>query len=82
MSTTLLYIIGAIVVCWLIVLSIKSIRNECLDLICGIFSDYKEMYKERQPAIERFDKKSYPSFLYTFLCNRRKFRISDQDTRS
>lgn len=51
MSTTLLYIIGAIVVCWLIVLSIKSIRNECLDLIYGIFSDYKEMYKESSGRI-------------------------------
>ena len=51
MSTTLLYIIGAIVVCWLIVLSIKSIRNECLDLIYGIFSDHKEMYKESSGRI-------------------------------
>ena len=51
MSTTLLYIIGAIVVCWLIILSIKDIRNDCLELICEIFSDYKDMYKESSGRI-------------------------------
>ena len=51
MNTTLLVIIGVILVSWLIALCFKGIKDESLDLIRGIFSDYKEMYRESADRI-------------------------------
>lgn len=45
MSFTLL-IIGLIVFSWLIALCFKDFRDECIDLIPEIFSDFYKMYKE------------------------------------
>ena len=46
MNTTLLVIIGVIVISWLIALCFKAFKDESVELIREIFSDYKDTYKE------------------------------------
>ena len=51
MNTTLLVIIGVIVISWLIALCFKAFKDESVDLIREIFSDYKDTYKESSDRI-------------------------------
>ena len=51
MNTTLLVIIGVIVISWLIAFCFKDFKDESVDLIREIFSDYKDTYKESSDRI-------------------------------
>ena len=46
MNTTLLVIIGVIVISWLIALCFKDFRGRCADYVPEMFTDFYQMYKE------------------------------------